>query len=186
MECADYMSDEKIYWSKDVADLLVIGTSTLRKWCLLLEENGYNFLRDEHERRAFVDHDVIALKAFKELTKNKGITLENASLAVVSKYNRSNSEERTLSATPFHERSQQRYNELDKKIDQLLEHNAKQDAFNQALLDRLEKQETYIDQSLKKRDEQLIAAIREIQETKLLAAATEENKPWWKKLFKDH
>src|SRR5690554_8085403 len=44
-------NDKKPYWSKEIADMLGIGTSTLRKWCLILERNGYRFLRDEHDRR---------------------------------------------------------------------------------------------------------------------------------------
>lgn len=173
--------EERTYWSKDIADLLGIGTSTLRKWCLQLEKDGYTFLRDEHDRRAYTEHDVIALRFFQELSKDKGLTLENASIAVVSKFNRVENASVTISAMSPNERSNQRYNELVEKVEELIEYNAKQDAFNQALIERLDKQQQYIEESLKRRDEQLVNAIREVQETKkLLAVTNEEKKKWWR------
>lgn len=113
-------SNDKTYWSREIADLLDIGSSTLRKWCLLLEQNGYLFLRDEHERRAFTEHDAIALRKLKDLTKDKGMTLENAVIAVISTHNRNQNEERTLSATPTQTRYEERFSEWEGKMDLLL------------------------------------------------------------------
>lgn len=180
------MTREKTYWSRELADLLEIGTSTLRKWCLQLEKDGYTFLRDEHERRAFTEHDVIALRFFKDLSKNKGMTLENASIAVVSRYNRDENTSVTLSASPVLPRSDERYMELLDKVNLLVDHVAKQDAFNQALLTRLEQQQQYLEESVRRRDEQLMAALREIQDTKqLLVSTKEEPVSFWRSLFKN-
>jgi hypothetical protein len=56
----------------------------LRKYCLILERRGYNFLRGESGRRAFLDRDVIAIRKFQELSRNSNITLEEAAAAVIS------------------------------------------------------------------------------------------------------
>ncbi len=54
-----------------------------------------------------------------------------------------------------------------------------QDAFNRALLDRLEQQQRYIEESVKVRDEQIMTVLREIQEGKKALAAAEQQKRWW-------
>ncbi|MCR8961887.1 hypothetical protein O0550_01495 [Brevibacillus halotolerans] len=53
---------ERTYWANDVAELLDISVSALRKWSLRLEAEGYCILRDEHDRRAYRERDLIALR----------------------------------------------------------------------------------------------------------------------------
>lgn len=43
---------ERAYWGKDVAKQLGIGRSTLTKWCLALESQGYPLVRGENNSRA--------------------------------------------------------------------------------------------------------------------------------------
>lgn len=180
---------EKTYWSREIADLLGIGTSTLRKWCLQLERDGYIFLRDEHDRRGFTEHDAIALRRFKEYVAN-GMTLENASKAVVATYNRDRNDERTLSAISLEQRSDMRSFEV---IEELMSYIERQEEFNKALVEQLKRQQEYIEnrlnhieQAIEKRDGQLLSVIREMQETKrLMAAEAEAKKPWWRRLFKN-
>jgi hypothetical protein len=50
--------------------------------------------------------------------------------------------------------------------------------FNRELLQQLQKQQQYIQESLERRDKTLMETVREIQETKLLTAATQQ-KRWW-------
>ncbi|WP_407819317.1 hypothetical protein [Priestia megaterium] len=45
--------NERAYWNHEVAEQLDIGTSTLRKWCLELEENEYVFTKGEQESQLF-------------------------------------------------------------------------------------------------------------------------------------
>jgi DNA-binding transcriptional MerR regulator len=78
------MTDVKIYWSREMATLLGIGDSTLRKWCLELERANYAFLRDENDKRAFFDHDVLALRDMQHFIK-RGMTLEQAAKATQDK-----------------------------------------------------------------------------------------------------
>jgi transposase-like protein len=176
---------ERTYWSKEVADLLGIGSSTLRKWCIQLEERGYKFLRDAQERRAFTERDVMALRSFRELTRDKGVTLENAADVVISRFNPITTEDRTPSVLDELPRSGERYEALMQKVDYLTEHTQKQEAFNQSLLELLKEQQAYIKNSIKSRDERLMTAIHELQEQRKMIAAAEEEKmkskkkKWW-------
>jgi len=60
------------------------------------------------------------------------------------------------------------------QLDRVVEH-------LQRLEERLEKQQTFIEESLKQRDQMLMAAIREMMESKKQIAAAEEKqeKKWW-------
>lgn len=80
----DITDQEKPYWAGEVAEILGISDSTLRKYCLILEKSGYRFLRGDNGRRAFVNRDVIALKKFQELSQSKNVTLDDAAKAVIS------------------------------------------------------------------------------------------------------
>ncbi|OFV79299.1 hypothetical protein RERY_00460 [Rhodococcus erythropolis] len=60
-----------------------------------------------------------------------------------------------------------------------------QKAFNQALLEQLQRRDEYIDNALKLRDERLMQSLNEIMETKkLLAAAQEQPKKKWYQFWK--
>jgi DNA-binding transcriptional MerR regulator len=66
------------YSTKQAVDNLGISTSTLRKWCLLLEKEKHTFNRNENNNRIFYDTDLLALRHIKKLTQEEGRTLENA------------------------------------------------------------------------------------------------------------
>lgn len=180
------MMAKNAYATKQVADNLGIVTSTLRKYCLLLEDENlgnYQFDRNEKDQRIFYDHDVIALRLLIKLTQEDGITLENAVKIIGDKArNRekvvddSSEENKTPSVTPD---VLQRY---DDKLDHLMEYMKRQEErieqqerFNRELLSKLDEQNLYIKDSINKRDQQLMEAVREMQETKRLVATTQED-----------
>lgn len=166
---------ENSYWSRDMSALLQIGSSTLRKWCAILEAQGYRFIRDDQDRRAFTDHDAIALRYFKELTQDKGVALESAAKAVTERFNRESTQVIAHSDTSTNER----YNAA---MERILDHVEQQEEFNKKLLQELRDQRHYIEESLNRRDQQLTQHIRESLETKKLLAAAEQKKSssWWK------
>lgn len=61
----------------------------------------------------------------------------------------------------------------------------KQEQFNQALLQKLEEQSNYIKESLNKRDQQLMQTMKDMQQARIEASATQEvkKKSLWKRLF---
>jgi hypothetical protein len=162
---------EKAYWNHEVAKVLGIGESTLRKWCIELEKNGYEFVKGAKDSRAFLEHDLQALMHFKQLTKNDKVPQETAAKTVVEKFIRTVENERTLPVPYENNRS---IEEFEEKINMLLEQSKRQDEFNKALLAKLEQQERYISESLERRDKLLLESLRATQEQ--VAAAQEESK----------
>lgn len=74
--------------------------------------------------------------------------------------------------------------DLAKVIEGLEQQRKQQEEFNKALIDRLDERDRYIEESIRKRDENLMVVLREIQDSKKQIAAAEEEKeikkPWWK------
>jgi hypothetical protein len=183
---------EKAYWNNEVASELEIGESTLRKWCIELEENGYTFIKGAMDSRAFTDLDLAALKYFKQLLKGKKHTKEQASKIVVEKFKREGGNERTTPIPMENTRSIENLEVMMKDLLErsrqqeeinhvLLEQTKKQEEFNRLLVQKLEQQEQYIKESIEKRDKLLLENIRSSQEQ---AATIEKKKTSWiKKIF---
>lgn len=154
---------EKAYWNNEVAERLGMGKSTLRRWCLELEKQGYTFTKGEQDSRAFLEQDVLLLEKIKKL-QCEGNKLENAIKQVLS-------EREQVSLTPV---KTPHLPELDfsterEKLKQELLQEIKQELLGteQRILERLEE-----------RDQLLMQHFREVQETKRLVAATQQKK-WW-------
>ncbi|MGE6721066.1 DUF3967 domain-containing protein [Peribacillus frigoritolerans] len=194
------MMVKNAYTTKQVADNIGVVTSTLRKYCLLLEDErlgNYQFERNEKEQRIFYDHDVIALRLLKKMTQEEGVTLENAVKIVGDKVR---SREEFVSESPEEPETPsvtaadlKRYED---KIDEIVKFTFRQEErmqnlerFNRELLAKLDEQNRYIQESFTKRDEQIMKSMREVQETKRLVAAQQEEekeentKGFWSKLF---
>ena len=194
-------TSENAYWGKEVAEILQIGESTLRKWCLSLENEGYTFTRGQHKSRAFLDHDILTLRRMKELIQNKDVTLKTASEIVVSTFEKGDRTRAVLQENELVEVSvpsvssaqSVRQEEL---LMEVLERQERLEEQNRLLISKLGEQQKYIDEKLEKRDKQFIEAIRESQETKKLIASAleqqeqreqkeqeEQNKGFFAKLF---
>lgn len=166
---------QAVYSSSDVAITLKIQESTLRKYCLILEKNGYEFLKNENGHRAFFDVDSIVLKKFIELKNGSDMTLEQAAKSVVAwkkgtDIAKSDTEESRYVA---------RYNDL---IEEFKSFQENQENFNKELLKQLQKQQEYISDKLEERDQKLMLILKETLETKRqlsIASAEEQKKKWW-------
>jgi DNA-binding transcriptional MerR regulator len=160
-------TNEKAYWNHEVAKLLEISDSTLRRWCIELEANGYVFIKGENESRAFTVHDLDALRFFKELVKVKRKTKETASKEVVERYPARvvtppmQGFDKALQPVQVHEKIE----ELSNKIEQMKSQLDKQMEFNKQLIERM--------------DQQSMSYIRELHETKKQIAISQEKK-WWR------
>lgn len=186
---------EKAYTTKEISLTLDIGSSTLRKWCLALEENGYYFTRTDNQRRLFVDRDLVALRYFQKLVQGENFSLDNAAKVIASKYKVEASESRTPSVLLEEDEEKKRYferydedmEELKERVDNQTDVINKQTALIKDLVTRMDQQQKYIEERMNKKDELILEAIRESQETKqlLLTAQTvaeeakrvEEKKP---------
>jgi len=166
---------QAVFSSSDIAITLKIQESTLRKYCLILEKSGYEFLKNENGHRAYFDADLILLKKFLELKKGTDMTLEQASKSVVAWKNGSDITERDTDE----DRDVLHSNDL---VDEFKSFKESQEKFNQELLNQLKKQQEYISNKLENRDQQLMLALKETLETKkqlALTEAEEQKKKWW-------
>lgn len=152
---------EQAYWNHEVAKQLEVGESTLRKWCIELEKNGYTFIKGTKDSRAFTDHDLQALLLFKQLTRVKNHTKEQASIVVVERYLRKGGNDVT---TPVHAEENQSLQELKAMVKELLKDSKEQKEFNRVLVKKLEEQDKFIKESIEKRDRLLLENIRSGQE----------------------
>lgn len=154
---------EKAYWNYEVAQRLNMGRSTLRRWCLELEKQGYVFSKGEQDSRAFLEKDVLILEKIKQL-QSQGKKLEHAIKQILSEHERI---PLTLQSTP-------RPLDIDLKMER--------EQLKKELLEEMKQEllssEQRILQRLEERDQVLVQHIREIQETKKLIAAVQEKK-WW-------
>lgn len=76
---------EKALTPADVAHKMDISPSTLRKYSLLLEENGVIFKRNAKNSRQYTESDVMTLQRMITLMKTDGVTVENAAYTVSMK-----------------------------------------------------------------------------------------------------
>ena len=154
---------EKAYWNHEVAKRLQMGKSTLRRWCLELEKQGYVFSKGEQESRALIEQDVLILEKIKEL-QSQGKKLDYAIKQVIS------GQKQVLLISQSNPRSVDKDWQIEKaqlKLELLAE-------IKQELLSS----EQRIFHKLEDRDQLLMQYVREIQETKKVMAATQQKK-WW-------
>jgi hypothetical protein len=191
---------EAPYSAKDISLSLDIGDSTLRKWCLALEEHKYEFYRTDQNKRLFTEKDIIVLKHFQVLVKDKNMSMQNAALIVTSRFKkevfsnetdveqieeemnivpaiRSQGDLIQLLVTKIGSMEEQQ----ERLIQSLIEKQTKEIIeVNRALVQKMDEQQKYIEERLNKRDELLLQSIREAQETKQhllqIATAQEEQK----------
>lgn len=172
---------EHTYTTQQLAEVLQIGRSTLNKYSRSLEENGYIFIKGENEKRAYTEHDIVALRQLMAYF-DRGMAYDSAIKSVASQYKRTGNTQIAIAATQqsiMSEALDNRYVALEEKLEKLVE-------MNKTLFVRLDDQEQYIRRALTDRDAQLIAALREMREDRQqLAAAleTEKKKSLWSRLF---
>ena len=181
----DTNTTQRIYSPKEMAKLLGIADTTVRKYSQELEKAGYHISKNEHGHRGYYDKDIIVFKQIMEIAKHPDMSLENTIKAVVSTHispdisvpdTKKVAIDNYITREEFRE-YQQKQAEFYKS---LLE---QQEAQSRHLLEQLRKRDEYIASKLEQRDRDLMAAIRATQETQKMIAATQQKKWWqfWKK-----
>jgi DNA-binding transcriptional MerR regulator len=173
MENGSHGETQKSYWAKDIAELLDITTSNLRRWSIDLENEGYCFYRDEHNRRAYLEKDIMPLKKLKEFLANN-MSKNDAIKAVVSMFPEENKSVFTIPVNEDTIRLSKR--ELQEIV---------QDAVKQAVEEEREAMfrafENKMNDTIEKRDRLLTQHLKStLEDGALLAlAATQEKRKWW-------
>lgn len=169
------MENEFGYFSKDVAHELEITTSTLRRWSILLEKEGYTFHKNEKEQRIYYERDFKAFRELKKLLANS-VPVTDAIKAIASRNFDSENAEQTPSV--YSEMIRLSKRELEEIVKKTIEEE------REVLLEALDKK---MSETIEMRDRMLTQQLRKtFEESQKLIAVTqsEEKTSWWKKLFK--
>ncbi|ALC55294.1 MULTISPECIES: DUF3967 domain-containing protein [Bacillus cereus group] len=167
------------YWGSEVAKNLGIGSSTLRKYCLALEEVGYPFERGNNNSRIFYHKDVATIERLVTAMNKKNVTLEQAiNLAITS-----TEENEIATVVTDSVADTEDIKGLTERIERL-------EQLNLELIQRLDQQSKLLQETdaqriirEEQRDIQLMQVLREIQDSKRLIAASEQKKSLWSRLF---
>ncbi|MFF2343946.1 MULTISPECIES: DUF3967 domain-containing protein [Bacillus] len=168
------------YWGSEVAKNLGIGSSTLRKYCLALEEVGYPFERGSNNSRIFYHKDVATIERLVTAMNKKNVTLEQAiNLAMTSV-----TENKIATVVTDSVADTEHIKALTERIERL-------EQLNLELIQRLDQQSKLLQETdaqriirEDQRDIQLMQVLREIQDSKRLIAASEQKKSLWSRLFR--
>ncbi|MGF9859886.1 DUF3967 domain-containing protein [Priestia endophytica] len=172
--------NERAFGTKEVSEMLNVGDSTLRKWCIALEKEGYTFTKGVRNSRAFIKKDIVVLEDIKLLLQESGMNLESTVKVTLAKHHRENMIEND---SDNGERTPLVLQENGSKISDnpSIEYLKVQEQ----LLERVERIERSHEERLKNIEEKLdyrnkllLETLQEIQDTKKIIAVTKEKK-WW-------
>lgn len=200
------------FLTKEVAEILSISESYLRKWCLELEKHEYIFIKvrdpkSNREYRTFTSKDIKALKQFQTLMKDAGYNKMDAAKTVAININNENWNTSRTSHDPMdpppllitrnkeilerenntnllRELLHEEREEIMKELQSMKEELRQTQEEFQTLKDHIQIYQKHHEQLLQERNEQLLHNIQSIQETKQLVAPTIENKQQWWKFWK--
>jgi hypothetical protein len=169
-DASTHSQSEKAYWTKEVAEILKIATPTVRKYCNLMESNGYVFLRNAYNQRAFLQRDIIVLKKIQELIKQKDISVEQAIKTIVSDIP---SNQLTPSITTIDNSKDDELQQIMTEIEEIKRDNEQLqttlEEFKNLMITQQEqilKQQEYIAASIEKRDNQITHLLQQSMENK--------------------
>ena len=167
----DDMSDiddmELMYDTEMVSKVLGVQSSTIRKYCALMQKYGYEFNKNSVGHRVFYKKDILIIKEIVELKNSGSLTLTDAVRTILNLD--------IADITDIESMPSLSYEKLLKEFE---EFKNQQMDFNKKLLEQLEKQDDYIKNSINERDIKLIATIKESLETRK-QIAEERRKSWW-------
>ena len=167
----DDMSDiddmELMYDTEMVGNILGVQSSTLRKYCALMQKYGYEFNKNSVGHRVFYKKDILIIKEIVELKNSSSLTLTDAVRTILNSDIAYTTDIESMPSLSY-----------EKLLEEFGEFKDQQMEFNKKLLEQLEKQEDYIKNSINERDLKLIATIKESLETRK-QIAEEKRKSWW-------
>jgi DNA-binding transcriptional MerR regulator len=191
----DINSGQTVYNSSDIASLLKIQDSTLRKYALMLEEAGYKFHKNEHGQRGFFEKDVIILKKLIQIKKRPDMTLKQACNALMTTVNTE-----SVSVSDTSDIALQNRDNIMAEFQEIVSNEIKkalhdQQEFNQKLLHEFRKQSEQINRlvDIVSQDQKLFNQSKEVldsiiddnKKAEIEAAAAEqtEKKGFWRRLL---
>lgn len=156
------------YTTAQCSKVLNVQESTLRKYCSLMQKNGYEFHKNKAGHRTFFDKDIEVFRNIVDLKNTKGFTVEKAVKTALT------SDIADIASAS--DTSDVAYTKL---LEEFTTFKEQQQRFNDALLRQLQTQQDYIKKSLEERDKKLMLSMRETLEVQKQIASTKQKK-WWK------
>jgi len=115
---------EIAYTTKQLTELIGVAQSTVRKYSMALEGEGYDILRNELDRRIFRDRDIVAIRQMVELTR-QGAKVDNAARIVVEerrgKQLPAENKQVTAELLEYIHKQDKQIERMSEKLDRLLE-----------------------------------------------------------------
>ncbi|EHL79326.1 MerR family transcriptional regulator [Bacillus smithii] len=183
----------KEYGTKDIANMVDIAESTVRKYAQALEKAGYRFIKNENGFRIYTDNDVFVFNEVKNLSKKNAMPVERIAKMIVFNQKqkiRDEAESDTLEKIQSNQQESSdiaqydnRFNKLMNQLDKLnmIEDIVKElqeiKEVNRQLTERVQEQEKFIKESLEKRDRQLMESLNhalEFRQARIEAAIAEK------------
>lgn len=191
------MNNNRLMTPGQVADFLSVGTTAIKKYATLLEDNGYTIGRNDKNHRVYTGEDVAVIRAMLILNRHKSVPLEDAASIVTSadtdiakilSYDGTNSGSHTteLTDTPTHvpESSQQ----MAELMAQLQAHDARYKQFVTGMENSMREQTSTIEgmreemQEHNRQQAETIEALRKEIEA-LRNAQSDKPTSFWARLF---
>lgn len=166
----------KVYSPSDVAELLSIKTATLRKYSIMLEEQGYKIERNNRNHRYYTDKDVITLRNVIRGTKN-GTTLEESISNVINLTGHNNETNETNNDVIPYNNDIQEIKELVHTQNEIIKELTNR-------LDKHDKRQEHINNRIEERDRILMETLNELKESKQKQLEQQEKKGFFSKLFR--
>lgn len=176
-------TEEREYIIKDISEILEEEPHTIRNW--LKELEGYiPFTKKKNGYRIFKKEGLERFQLIKHLNRDQEYTLKEIAL-YLDTGGEAFKPVPEISADSMLADEMRRMRE---RLDQLEERDKKRDEVLMNLTEQLNKQNTYIEHTLQKRNENLTAAMREMLEGKKLTAAGQHDeqptkKGWFQRLL---
>lgn len=168
---------------KEVANIIEETPNVVRNWMKELKDfiplkkndSGYNVFDEEALER---------MKLIKQLHRDQNYSIKQITHYFVT----DGASYKPIPKKGAEELLAEELNEMKGLMKDLLHQNRLQEEFNKKLVEKLDNQQRFIEESLKRRDEQLLSNIRDMQESARLIAASkeqeEEKKGFFARLFK--
>ncbi|GAB6429055.1 MerR family transcriptional regulator [Bacillus cereus group sp. LD113LC] len=165
-------------FAKEVALHLDINVNTLRRWSIELEKHGYKFERNDKNNRLYYERDILVLSDMQRMIE-KTQSLEIAGKSVVASFNERKNAEKTIAIITNKDENSDKISftkeELEQYTKRIVEETSQRTA--EVVLQKF-------NDSLEKRDRELVQGIRQTMEDKRLEiAAAVEKQSFWARLF---
>lgn len=160
------------------AKIIGVAPSTVKKYYLLFEQEGYKFKRSNEGHVLFSNHDINLLKELIVLKNQSGMTVQKAVKELVKSEVITDATDMTDTTTDITVMSKQVATVM-AEISELKDLVKQQSEFMQQQNELIQQQQKYIDQRLEERDQKLMESIRlgqEERQTLLQIAAQQEEK----------